>query len=599
MWHNRVSSAPKDRVMVAKIMALSIIWYHAPLSTCWDPALDTVEKKIQTFIWRDSPAKVAKATLRGEKNQGGLRVWDIQAKIKAFRSMWILKLLTGNLNPILTATFKAITELYAHKANTHIPLWESRVDHSENINAQINSPLLAAFQQAWTTIVRRNPTLHAGDWVAYANSEEPGKSTADKVYDGRALIVEVDNNQNSSTWFDRDPDMGLFSKDSLEDNKYWHMSNKKCYKLEFPATDLSPNRITETNQKSLYINIGPPRDGAELIKLTLEDILAQEDEPMPGEKFGPAFLKKVDNSRLYTAQLFRKHNFYIKENKWALKYNININKPRNEQNRSIAHSRVKGFMWLFYSHALPVKDRLHGSGSKDCPLCGGKETIKHMAASCEIAKATRKLVYKEWHGRTGDATSTKFRNSFFSPTQKTLRGDLLITINGITTQQLWRHRCDAEYSRAKPMLPEILSNNIWTEMDNTISARIKHLETRADWWLTRKEANLVQTELADQTIADIAKERTTLAAYLLEWNRPRALAREAALIHQEWTMHALADDENFIRFRVPPPTDLSLTDWGWRLSTTPKPGKGSLESSTATETSDWEQEQSLSSASEG
>jgi hypothetical protein len=47
-------------------------------------------------------------------------------------------------------------------------------------------------------------------------------------------------------------------------------------------------------------------------------------------------------------------------------------------NTTFAHSKVKGFMWLFCSHALPGGTRMWGknAGTK-CPQCYEEEDIYH------------------------------------------------------------------------------------------------------------------------------------------------------------------------------------------------------------------------------
>jgi hypothetical protein len=45
MWDHKLSSSPIDRVMVAKIMCLSIAWYHARIALGWEPALKRIKKK--------------------------------------------------------------------------------------------------------------------------------------------------------------------------------------------------------------------------------------------------------------------------------------------------------------------------------------------------------------------------------------------------------------------------------------------------------------------------------------------------------------------------------------------------------------------------
>jgi hypothetical protein len=76
-WDHKLSSSPIDRVMVAKIMCLSIAWYHARIAPGWEPALKRIEARVQAFIWRGGIPKVAKATLRLPKKEGGLSVWSL------------------------------------------------------------------------------------------------------------------------------------------------------------------------------------------------------------------------------------------------------------------------------------------------------------------------------------------------------------------------------------------------------------------------------------------------------------------------------------------------------------------------------------------
>ena len=87
-------------------------------------------------------SKVARATLLLPKEKGGLGLWSLKAKNNAFRSSWILKLSLGKLNPYLESTLLMAAKFYTEKANTDVPLWESRVDHSSTIRKVTGSELL-------------------------------------------------------------------------------------------------------------------------------------------------------------------------------------------------------------------------------------------------------------------------------------------------------------------------------------------------------------------------------------------------------------------------------------------------------------------------
>jgi hypothetical protein len=84
--------------MVAKIMCLSIAWYHVGIALGWEPALKRIEERIQAFIWRRGIPKVAKATLKLPKKEGSLSVWSLMDKARAFTSMWVVKFLQNNTN---------------------------------------------------------------------------------------------------------------------------------------------------------------------------------------------------------------------------------------------------------------------------------------------------------------------------------------------------------------------------------------------------------------------------------------------------------------------------------------------------------------------
>jgi hypothetical protein len=49
-WDHKLSSSPIDRIMVAKIMCLSLLWYHAGIAPGWEPTLLRIEKRVQAFI---------------------------------------------------------------------------------------------------------------------------------------------------------------------------------------------------------------------------------------------------------------------------------------------------------------------------------------------------------------------------------------------------------------------------------------------------------------------------------------------------------------------------------------------------------------------
>jgi hypothetical protein len=149
--------------MVAKIMCLSLVWYHASIVPGWEPALQRIEKRVQAFIWKGGIPKVAKSMLRLSKKEGGLQVWSLVDKAKAFTTVWVVKLIQNKTNPILESTMQAVVNWYSKARGMEVPLWESRLNHSHDIMATTSIRLLALMQGAWANVVCHNPEIQQGD----------------------------------------------------------------------------------------------------------------------------------------------------------------------------------------------------------------------------------------------------------------------------------------------------------------------------------------------------------------------------------------------------------------------------------------------------
>jgi hypothetical protein len=88
----------------------------------------------------------------------------------------------------------------------------------------------------------------------------------------------------------------------------------------------SPNQPSTT--RDVYLVTGRDEEGYK-IKTTLEQILTIEEDMRPTEQYGPAFIKRNENSRLYQAQMFRSCINSIKEIMgWTLKRSANYTSAR-------------------------------------------------------------------------------------------------------------------------------------------------------------------------------------------------------------------------------------------------------------------------------
>jgi hypothetical protein len=180
----------------------------------------------------------------------------------------------------------------------------------------------------------------------------------------------------------------------------WHLDKKYCYRVDKGWDTRTLNYISSNPGEDTYLIIGVDDNGNK-IKVTPGEILIDEEDMCPTEQYGPEFIKHNYNSKLYKAQLLQACINTIKVNTWVRDYNINLARVQREHLNTFAHSKVKGFMWLFCSHALPVGTRMRGkkAGTK-CLHFYEEEDIHHMAFDCTTARYIRKIVFKEWWSHT-------------------------------------------------------------------------------------------------------------------------------------------------------------------------------------------------------
>jgi hypothetical protein len=74
------------------------------------------------------------------------------------------------------------------------------------------------------------------------------------------------------------------------------------------------NVVDSNPTHDTYLKIGTNKEG-DKIKVTLENILLDEEDMRPAKKYGPAFIKRNQNSSLYGAQMVRSCINKIKPNK--------------------------------------------------------------------------------------------------------------------------------------------------------------------------------------------------------------------------------------------------------------------------------------------
>jgi hypothetical protein len=432
-------------------------------------------------------------------------------------------------------------------------------------------------QANWATVVRRRPALQQGTWVAYSNAETLTKKVADQIYQGRARIISpplTEGREAPAEWYEWTNGTAVHAP--LPNGEAWHLHIDKCYLLKGPLWANTPNRIIETDPDQLYL-VYADKKGS-LTKKTIKEILDEEEEPSPVEKFGPAFIKKATNSKLAAAQLLRADTKRIKENKWVKKYNIDLQGVHKGYRKTFAHSKIKGFIWLLVSHALPVGTRLFGKESNTtCPRCGHhKEDIEHMAVKCPYAKDVRKATFKEWFVRTGDSKGYHHlgtKEALFNIEVDSPLGTAWATLNAILLHHLWKDRCNKLYRQEKSPPAISLTNAIWTEFEASLQARTKEIALKIKWWSNRAYVNLVPSKVASQHQEELYAYGSKLSALLPDWLTSVDFSEYANYVRNTWTTKA--ESEDFMLLEQTP-IKYPRLDFKWRLSSHPKPGKDAL-----------------------
>jgi hypothetical protein len=167
------------------------------------------------------------------------------------------------------------------------------------------------------------------------------------TYEGRAKILDVGaaaKDSATAEWYEMDPAIGSMVHKPLDNREVWHLDKRACYALTQGDNLNSSNVINSLPICDVYLVTGINEDGYK-VKTTLEQICINEDM-RPTEQYGPAFIKRNKNSRLYQAQMFKICINSIKENAWVRDYSVDLEQVRKLHLNTFAYSKVKGFMWL-------------------------------------------------------------------------------------------------------------------------------------------------------------------------------------------------------------------------------------------------------------
>jgi hypothetical protein len=129
-------------------------------------------------------------------------------------------------------------------------------------------------QCSWATVVRHEPDLLPGDWVAYRDCSTHKQLRKDVTYEGRAKglkVIKAPKDFATAEWYEPDPVTGTMAHKPLNKREVWHLDKRACYTLTQGDNLNSPNTINPLPTRDVYLVTGRDEEGYK-IKTTLEQI---------------------------------------------------------------------------------------------------------------------------------------------------------------------------------------------------------------------------------------------------------------------------------------------------------------------------------------
>ncbi len=382
LWRTR-STAVGDRVMIAKTMILSKIWYYGSILPIDNNVIKEVESITNKFVWNNKTPKVGRYQMRGDKVKNGLNLWDIESKIRGLQCKWILDVVQG-VKPLGAIKF-LIEEVIANWA---VKGYARSILLDQDDNRElIQSKPIAEIIFSWSKISRPHLKPDIGTWVTIVDRDINRKKEVTETITGFYLVENIKGENILATeyFWNNEGQLDDWRRKSIPD----HMA----IPIEMPQfPTLGPLVLREylLDYKKYVHTIWNPDSRDQ--KGAISGGALDEKKVMSIREFGPKFPTDKRNEILYKACLFDKkaYNGFKKEtkpkvNKWTLSGDIaNLKRSAKDCWATYADSKSKSTNWLLINHALPVMERIKKKGEvTTCPRCGkGPVDLEHVFNSC-------------------------------------------------------------------------------------------------------------------------------------------------------------------------------------------------------------------------
>ena len=109
----------KGKITVFKSLALSKITHLALVKTIPPSIIDLSNKRQKNFIWNGINPKIQNSIINNNYENGGLKIFNIAAKISSLQSSWIKRLFDENFHDwkILHIIHKSLGKTFVFQSN--------------------------------------------------------------------------------------------------------------------------------------------------------------------------------------------------------------------------------------------------------------------------------------------------------------------------------------------------------------------------------------------------------------------------------------------------------------------------------------------------
>jgi hypothetical protein len=512
LWDRR-SASVWDRVMIAKAMLLSKVWYYGSVLPVPSSTIEEIEKCAQQFVWGHKPPKLSKRQMRESKKDGGLLLWDLESKIRALQAGWILKHLQGSLGGSLGSLIQSLCSDWAETRPT-----KHLLNDQDDNRAWINSAPIAECIYSWSKIVLYLPKIEANMLVAKINRRVERDGVTETL-SGPFKVTSTNG------------ELGLHSlkwdrlSNSWKEGKAYTARAHELVEIIQPAIGqplrASPNAINSNTAIRALKN-----DNMAAGILPINDPNLKKSSHLRIREFGPKFHKVDHNKSLYETMVQAKEREGRFKKQPPVKINRFVESNLIEDYsssvagcwRSHASSKAKSTQWLLINHALPVASRIHREEDTPCPRCGTSPTnLAHVFRDCPRARDTWELVNASLELDLGSKSTVDFKQALNPGQDRKFSTRFLDTLCAVAIQHIWLDYCGIIHEKeGSDAPPEVLAMTILADFRLTMRAELKSLRDDLAWWTKKTSINpaLLAREEVRENLENLQTRIVTLKKFL-------------------------------------------------------------------------------------